>query len=242
VLHNLLNLEINTVIKEGMTAEPMPAVPHALLDLAGDYRNLLAELGVDTTAFLRSEKPWEEPLKWQTADVEGCRSVKLTVSPETFHALRWAAERALEASPEGRSEGPLTPSQQVVLTRIRGNCDAIKLILGRAGDLPAKPPTRADLLSAEYQQSGGGYRVSLPDRLLLRKFWEMGTETVVLQTVIQVDGDVVSRSRDPAQIRNFEQLLTLHREGINSSLTSWHHMVDTVIRLSGAAVKGLTGR
>ncbi|MCC7283542.1 MAG: hypothetical protein IT556_14245, partial [Acetobacteraceae bacterium] len=37
----LLTLEINTIIKEGITAERMPVLPHALLDIAVEYATLL---------------------------------------------------------------------------------------------------------------------------------------------------------------------------------------------------------
>ena len=40
---DLLNLEINTIVKPNLTSLKMPALPHALLDIASLYRSTLME-------------------------------------------------------------------------------------------------------------------------------------------------------------------------------------------------------
>lgn len=52
MMRELLSLEINTVVKAGITTEKMPALPHALLDIAQEYGAVLLDSGVDVAAWL----------------------------------------------------------------------------------------------------------------------------------------------------------------------------------------------
>jgi hypothetical protein len=51
---SLLDIEVNTIIRENMTAEPMPPLPHALLDIARDYAQQLGSFGIDLSAYFGS--------------------------------------------------------------------------------------------------------------------------------------------------------------------------------------------
>jgi hypothetical protein len=48
---SLLNIEVNTIVRDNMTADQMPPAPHALLDLAGWYADALCSVGVDLAAY-----------------------------------------------------------------------------------------------------------------------------------------------------------------------------------------------
>ena len=50
---SLLNIEVNTIVRDNMTGEPMPPAPHALLDIAGEYAAVLCELGIDLPSYFR---------------------------------------------------------------------------------------------------------------------------------------------------------------------------------------------
>ena len=47
IFEDLLNIEVNTIIKHSMTAEKMPPLPFALLDIISDYGTALAEMRVN---------------------------------------------------------------------------------------------------------------------------------------------------------------------------------------------------
>src|ERR1700760_3901864 len=100
VARSLLNIEINTIVRDNMTGEPMPPVPHALLDIARDYADELCALKVDVAAWFAPTNDLEHVgSKWTEEPVSV--SGKLTVSSVTFDRLRWAAKWA--AAESGKS-------------------------------------------------------------------------------------------------------------------------------------------
>ena len=79
------------------------------------------------------------------------------------------------------------------------------------------------------------------ERVTLRKIWEVGTETVMLQTTIQLDGDVLTRLRpfrDDTDAARYERLHTLHREGVETALATWQTLIDTAVRFVGLFTGG----
>lgn len=261
---DLLTLEINTILKDTMTAEPTPPWPHAVLSLLREYAGFLADQGWPVMRYISCDPSvWAalpereaQPRPWQVLGDEPAeldRNV-LRLDLVSVDRLRWAARGcslALQIVPE-RSR------QAVIADRILGNCDELKSILRRVSGkllpadvawLPALTaaedalregsapvgPDRAELIIL-LGDTGRAKRVlvapDLRDSAMLRKMWEIGTEEVVAQTVVHLDGDVVTRFRrgldGPGQ---GPPVMEAHRMGVDVALSSWRHLVDTAIRL-----------
>src|SRR5713226_4668681 len=94
VARRLLNIEVNTIVRDNMTGEPMPSVPHALLDIADEYARELCALGVDLQNYFDPQAG--DPATIVPGWVAAAASVsdRLTISSETFDRLRWAAKWA----------------------------------------------------------------------------------------------------------------------------------------------------
>ena len=56
IFEDLLNIEVNTIVKHSMTAEKMPPLPFALLDIISDYGNALAELRVEIKPYFEKSR------------------------------------------------------------------------------------------------------------------------------------------------------------------------------------------
>src|SRR5262245_46048579 len=93
---SLLNLEINTIVRNNMTGEPMPPVPHALLDIARDYADTLCTLGIDLPRYFEAGAGDLSQIVPGWLDPPGSVSDALTVAAETFDRIRWAAKWARE--------------------------------------------------------------------------------------------------------------------------------------------------
>lgn len=234
VVRGLLNLEINTIIKSNMTAERMPALPHAILDIAGEYARKLVESGVDVTLFQLSSAtarpaldPWATLRSGSAPISDGDR---LRVSADTFDALRWAANRANSVS----DGAPPDRAVSMLIERICNNSDMIKAILTRLNDMPfvKAAPNRAELALTPPDPKGWK-GVSANDWLAVKKIWEVGTEEVVAQTVIQLDGDVYTRFRPQTDPRTAELILTVHQSSTEVAVSSWRHLLDVVIKIAG---------
>ena len=63
---------------------------------------------------------------------------------------------------------------------------------------------------------------------MIRKAWELGTDEVVIQTTVQIDGDVVTRIYSDYTERDLVELMKLHEMSVNTSIRSWKNLLDTV--------------
>lgn len=179
----------------------------------------------------------------------GTYQVKLTNGWETFELLRWAALRVLTAGEPGAGapvgvhkdvegvEGwpgfqpDVNKRTRAVLWRIRRTCDRLKAL---ADDLKGKPyydrfigRTRGELVTIQDEP-----KPIPPQHLtLIRKAWDIGSDVIALQTVVQLDGDVILRAR-PQLLRSGDSpLLQVHERTTNVGLQHWHGLFNLVLSL-----------
>lgn len=238
VARDLFNLEINTVIKDNMTARKMPDPANALLDIAQTYATKMLDLDIPLgCAFAEGDPDFHKPLEaWpkQAFDYD-----RLTLSADTFGRLRWASiagQRGLKA---------LDADERVIIVRIARNCDQLKNLLLRlddalkaAGVLGENRRALNEKLSAAKSRSL--LRLEPDDLTLVRKIWEVGVEKVVMQTVIQLDGDVITyiarRYAEPDKRHVFE----FHEKSVDMSVRFWGVIANTVAVFLGSFA-GLLG-
>ena len=203
---NLLTLEVNTIISPHIEAEKMPPPEHALIDIANEYRTWL------------SNRHGRKDM-WAETDVsEASRSV--------FLRIRKAASEVLKL--DSKAAG----SDLNLLERMRTNSDQFISIFMRL-----EPAGSAPLVL----QRSEGLRPQpielLPEELVVvRKTWELMLDEVMMQTTIQIDGDVVTRVRrglitDP----DGPTIMKIHDKSVTTSTAFWSKLVDTL----GSAIKGL---
>jgi hypothetical protein len=239
VARRLLNIEVNTIIRDNMTAEPMPPAPHALLDIAGQYAQELCALGVDLQAYFApqaGDPPTVVP-GWRPSPASV--SDRLTISPETFDRLRWASKWALGAAAR---PAPLPATKRVLLDRIVNNGDAIKEMFKRF-DASFRTQflgkTRTELVDVAIVPAT--YAIATDDLILLQKMWDIGLEEIVAQTVVHVTGDVTTRVQAALCGAGSEPIFAIHRQSIDVSVTCWKSLLDAVKEIAGTAVGALLG-
>jgi hypothetical protein len=109
-------------------------------------------------------------------------------------------------------------SGYLMLTRIRDNCATIVQIIGRRDADPKR-------------------ELSVDDFITLRKIWEIGTEEIVMQTVIHLDGDVMTRVQPRWAGPDGRALLAIHSTSVATATSYWKLLVDTL----GAFIQGVVG-
>ncbi|MBL6082534.1 hypothetical protein JMJ56_31710 [Belnapia sp. T18] len=282
MLRGLLTLQINTIERVDITAEQVPALPHALLDIAYEYLDFLqgkarlrivSENGQAERLLTGNYNP-AKLVAQDFADVNLTSlfgderrtdfSGDLRLTPGLFEVLRLAASQALKHTP--REDGP----DQAVLRRICNNCDSIKVVLKKkeavaawldaparqpsAVDLTRPPPssaaidrgvlkppvgaTRAELVNRREALVEPWFAVLPNDALIVRHTWEIGTEIVRAQTVVQLRGDIVTRLHPTTS----EALRTMHQLGVGAALGHWHQLMALVVQIGRDALGSLTGR
>jgi hypothetical protein len=79
------------------------------------------------------------------------------------------------------------------------------------------------------------------DAMVLRKAWEMGVAIVACQTVVHLDGDVVTRLNRDFEMNGAtaETALSLHRQSVEVSMGQWRALFRIVADIAGTAVSAL---
>lgn len=188
IVRGMLSLEVNTIIKEGMSATRMGPPAEALEDIAACYASWLRKYG---------GHPGTPP------------------SPVTASYFQDVlAGEAANVKATAESAGV-----SVIATRIQRSAQALGKQFGKLLDDPD------------------------PDEMVqLRKVWEMGTEEVVMQTVLWIDGDATQRVHPAYVDKAHEQLLGIHAASVTASLSYWKSLGEIVVSLFRTAWNELKPR
>ncbi len=289
---SLLRLEINTIIQENMTAERMPVLPHALLDIFEDYSALVMDAALSeaelrailflpdapqvaaqppagaTPAAARKEprKPiltgWPGPRPPGGDTPETMPAVEAWIDRarkamgacifpdlDSFSRLRRAtarAERKLRDATVALGDADQKLAAQLardrtLLVRARNNIETLLRVLRQIGDqrlIDDLQLTRDELKSTPDNKPRqlGPYEVPPSDYLAIRKVWEIGTDEIVAQTVIALDGDVVTRLVPLLAQPEGRGMLDVHQLAVNTSVTYWRGMVETLLTFVERAI------
>ncbi|HEY2618193.1 MAG TPA: hypothetical protein VGI78_12700 [Acetobacteraceae bacterium] len=239
IARNLLNLEVNTILCDGITAEKMPGVADALTNIAQRYqrflRNRMTELqqaGIEISTALPGIIASGARIEFEDWQVQAADLA-------TFEALRRAAQCCIAAL-HGQ---PLHDwgSQEIIFDRIRGNAEQIKAIYRGLG----QADIAADAVSIDVGGSLVRPQTAAPTPLLsqgevvlVRKIWEVGTEEIAMQTVVLIDGDVFNRIQSGWQTDAEQALHALHRQAVETSVAQWTNLFRIAAELIGSVFQG----
>lgn len=250
IFEDLLNLEVNIIVKPGMTARKMPDPWNSFIDIAEFYDELLGDFADQVSPeWVQQHKKPPIPVlseKDAAAQKKPDRVVKAgrlttiftgsvlsgsrqAVGFDTFDRLRqWALEMA--AASRVLVEVPSWPHHEdlngkcVLFKRIYRNCDQLKDILG---GLP-----HTDDGKTELQRD---IKLTSEQFVTLRKIWEVGVETVVMQTVIQLDGDIITRMQE-GRTATDRAIQDLHQESLGNAIRHWQFLGQTLAQFIGSAL------
>ena len=192
----------------------------------------LEQLGVDVSAalpVLTSKDTQVELADWQL------RAADLA----TFDVLRRAAVFCIAVL--HRQPLPGWGPHEIILERIRGNAEQITAILRALGHADIA----SDAASIDIGGSLGLPQVAAPAPLLsqgevvlLRKIWEVGTETIAMQTLVLIDGDVFNRIQSGWETDTEQALHLLHRQAVEASVAQWTSLFRIAAELIGSVFQG----
>jgi hypothetical protein len=243
---DLLNLEINTILKEDMSGAKMPSSRRqALYEIASDYNKKLAELGI------------RKPVSWEYA---GIRS---------FGELRDRAKtgmatlgKTLESVPRDKKEELgkeiklveriYSQSSNMVglFYRLRAKTENRKHLGGYLDAPEQAEPAKSHETSEKWNNDITRQRMNEIDDLDLnpeqvtqiRKAWEIGTERIVMQTVIQIDGDITTRLWQSFASSPNKTIMEIHNQSISISTEFWSNLVKTLGDIAGKTLNLILGR
>lgn len=233
---DLMNIEVNTIIKPEMSGTKFPSSRRqALYELAMDYDVKLKSFGV--------RAPEKEKFSGMAS----------------FGELRDRAEAAI-VNNKKTLEGAV-PDKQIdlreqiqILQRIADHSSQmvnifksleIRKPLGKIPGAERKQKEREALNDISRDDM-----YKLPDLDLapeevnrIRKAWEIGTEKIMLQTVVQIDGDITTRISEGFLKAANKTLLDIHKDGVVTATGFWQELVKTLGEMAGGFFnKVLTGK
>ncbi|GAA4463934.1 hypothetical protein GCM10023170_070950 [Phytohabitans houttuyneae] len=255
IFDDLLNIEVNVISTAGMTGRKMPDAHQALLDIITHYNTFLCRVGPEIDGhWLRQGRPEvlvhtnvnaNEPNASRRTNAGGMLAVELRTDPvplvvsvATFDELR---ERAREAEAVHRhlrkSMPQLDDGNAVILRRIFRNCDQIKNILRRDAVARAVEGGVERDASPEFSLP-----LTADELITVRKVWEVGIEQILMQTVAQLDGDIVTRVDMAHAVASRDQVQHLHQGTLQIALAHWQFMFQTLAQMTSSAFRSFLAR
>lgn len=216
IAYELTHIEVNTIIKSNMTGRRMPKPRHALIEIAKRYATRLAEMGFGVE--LGESRP-------------GCFA--------SFDSIRERADEAIKTIEKRARIRPLTETAQadlILVYRIKTMSDQLKGILNnlrRRGVVTWDN----DYSHEEVEEKDAPFPLDPDDRVAIRKIWEMGLEQVAMQSVIQIDGDVVTRIQPRYAADANSAVHNVHNESVRMALDVWSQMIGIVKDFFGGLLR-----
>lgn len=243
----LLTLEVNTIIKQGMSAQKMPEVPLALHQIIDSYTTYLGPFGIMVTPDLLAlaqrrlaagsggeSKPVADLLEAWRPDPKIAPVDEMTNGAASFEALRWAAHYALKTGLDGLQR-PLGDEATAIFTRIRAVSRQLTRLVLQLKQLDGWTDlidvTLGDLTDTMIKTPGRTLEIDPALVIMVRKAWDIGVETVVFQTVLQLDGDVVTRMASSLSTQDRQFLFDIHQRTVTVGVGQWKALFDLVASL-----------
>ena len=152
------------------------------------------------------------------------------MSPEVLSALRDGAQAKL-----GELAARAAKNEDYwLLARVRDQSDQLCTILNA---LRARTPNAVPYKRVETTQREKQLELLTDEIVVLRKAWELGLETVVYQTTIQLDGDVVHRVQEGYAAMEHKQLMQVHRDAVSTATEYWQTLVGLLGDAAGSFLR-----
>ncbi len=245
-LYDLTHLEINTIIKDEMSASKAPASPRLLLhSLATTFHLKLLSLGDKYNAFL-------QPGSSSAVNPFRGESVYAGSGYNSFKELSDRAESSITKLNENKAmiriPDDTLNSDIMMLQRIHNICDDIRRILKMEGVDLFRENTAFNFDNADNVKEfrnmpaskADAYELNLDLRqlMVIKKANDIGTEQVLIQTVIGMDGDVTTRISKSFAEQPITIIHQVHQQSISISVEYWKSLIQVVVKL-GESILGI---
>jgi len=250
---NLLTLEINTIVKANMTGTKIPTNRReALLDISRDYHYALVELGCREPIIWSSAGAMAF-FELRSRAIQGARVInelKDLLSPE--ERQKYVEKQVILNRIQTQSEQII--SMFVALAKIvdknfdlQSYRDQMQSKLEMLATEHKTPIDELQKICEVHDEESQAWNNDLPRSkmqdisdleltpsqiTLIRKVWEIGTEQVVLQTVIHADGDITSRISERLLLKPDPVLFQIHHESVQGAVGFWTNIVETIGKMA----------
>jgi hypothetical protein len=256
---DLLRLEINTIVTENLGGTKPNNFRRLLCDLAADYR---VKLGRYQALSVGEEPPAEN------SEVKGY--VKYNGGREAYKELFKKANDLWDLYQDLANNSPASSEEQenakrrlLLIGRIYDQCNTIldvfrqlkeesEIIAEEATALGTAPNVEEHpnfLWDNDYNSNQlhkiQDYELNPDQMATVRKAYEIGTQYILLQTVVQIEGDITSYvTTNFLNMKGSEQevILKMHNTAMETSIRLWQYLFQTIGSLLGGISGGMFGK
>jgi hypothetical protein len=227
LLDDLTHLEINTIIKAGMTAAPPPdSIEETLQILFNEYKDRMSvilvknDIGPDFGNDFNQCRTFHDLhtmlLKFrQYMDANGIRLIEF----DYIRVLRMISFCEYIFS---KSKGKTGTRESSMLIEVK-----------------TYTKDMSDSLYDLDLSDTSGFRLIMDtrDRVKLKRLFDLGTENIVMQTRFGLDGDVVTRVEENFANRPRQLVIDLHDKHTQLSINYWKNLVGLVQDIVSKIIK-----
>ena len=219
-LDDLMHFEINTIIKKGMTSTPQPdEIEEKLHVLLSDYSEKLARI------IRRNDLPLVFIVKVEDQDQQAsirCDDIK-------SYAELYADLDALD-NYMAQNHIRIEENDYVIIIRMKSFCNYLR---SRSSDVTfAQSKNLAsdvNLYTVNMDQFADfKLEFSDRDRVMISRVFDLGTERIVMQTRIGIDGDIITRIEQDFATMPKQVVLDVHDKHTNLALKYWQDIINVV--------------
>lgn len=166
-----------------------------------------------------------------------------------FDVLRGLARQRIDDLAKVKELSPEQESDLAMLFRIKdtsdqmkGTLNAVKYREGKTARKTPQPnaPDTKNQGAAEGWDNYNNYTreaieaeklpfaLTTDELVTIRKAWDIGVERIAMQTVIQLDGDVMTRVSPEVATGKNKTILEIHSQGVSFSMKAWGDLVGLV--------------
>ncbi|ANQ49376.1 hypothetical protein MY04_2002 [Flammeovirga sp. MY04] len=271
----LLTLEVNTIFKENTTGAKMPVNKRvALRDIIERYRKVLLEYDVAVKAPIASPQTDKNGFEKTVLQCTGAGEYSfIEVKHAAVKGKNYY--EGLQSKMQSDEELEFLKNRIQMLYRIeRQSSGMIGLFKNQRLKYASEIKSRKEGFAEEFDKGGVNDALNpFPSQMkshawnnditlqemntvpnleldtdqitAIRKAWELGTQQVLLQTVVQIDGDVTSYLTPkfvhlPPELRNM--VMNFHQSSTNEATAHWSSLFKVLADLTGQAFSSLFGK
>lgn len=240
--NDLLRLEVNTIVKDQLLCDKPRSHRWVLHDIAEDYRELLISYTVSSVVPVIGEKQGVMRKEFKN----------LNSGLASFLEIQQFAEKKRDEFKHELERVQLTENQADVLNErvmlcervIRQSQQIIDLFLDlqNTSTDPIESDNEFPAMRLNHLKD---LNLSPSQVSIIRKAHEIGTQRVLLQTVVQVEGDITSYLTTRFlhfPEREQKMIKEVHESSIMTSIRMWQYLFQAVSRLAGTVFTGVTGK
>lgn len=245
-LYDLTHLEINTIVKSNMTASKITNSPRKLLhEIATTYHYALKNMGIKYSEYYKDDEDKDLLFRGDPkCDGSGADSFN-EFQIKASKTIKWLTENKANIQEIDEEE---IMEDAMILERIAVNSATIKDIINANVNSSENkkvennfddPKAIKDFKKAKDQKKNdkNDLKMSLQDILTLKKINDIGTEKILTQTVIGLDGDITTRISTNYAKHPVTFINEMHQEAISTSVNYWESLVKIFATFIGKLKK-----